>query len=125
VAVGLVGALLLAALAWFDPSRYPFYPRCYFKALTGLSCPGCGGLRAAHQFLHGNIRAAFELNPLFFVIMPFLGWFALAEVVHRTSGRKLSHPFKHRAWLWALLALVVGFGIVRNLPVGPFASSGP
>jgi hypothetical protein len=116
VAVALAVLGLMTVLALFDPAHYPFYPRCQFKSMTGWSCPGCGGLRAAHQLLHGHVRAAFELNPLLFVLGPVLGWLVAADVMQRVYGRTLSHPFKHRAWLWGLLVLVIGFSIVRNLP---------
>jgi hypothetical protein len=123
---GLVGAALgLLVLALFDPAQHGFYPRCYFKALTGLDCPGCGGLRAAHQFLHGHFKAAFALNPFLILIGPLVAWFATAEFVRLTTGRTLAHPFKHPAWLWALLVLLVGFSVVRNLPAGVFAGAAP
>jgi hypothetical protein len=121
--LGLVG--LVGLLAVFDPAHHGFYPRCYFKMITGLNCPGCGGLRAAHQLLHGHLRAAFALNPILFLIGPILAWLALAELRRATSGRTLAQPFKHPAWVWGLLALMVGFGILRNLPLGPFAATGP
>jgi hypothetical protein len=52
-------------LFFFNPAETRFYPRCMMKAVSGLDCPGCGGLRATHQLLHGNVREAFALNPLF------------------------------------------------------------
>jgi hypothetical protein len=123
---GFLGAvLLLLVLVSFDPAQHGFYPRCYFKALTGLDCPGCGGLRAAHQFLHGNFRAAFVLNPFLILIGPLVAWYAAAELIRLTTGRELSHPFTHRAWLWALLVLLVGFGVVRNLPATVFVGAAP
>ena len=118
-----LGALGVAAvLYWFPPDKTPLYPRCMFHAMTGLDCPGCGGLRATHQLLHGHVRAAFALNPLLVLILPLTGWFALAGLLQATTGRTLPHPFKHRAWVWALLALVVVSGVARNLPVGPLAA---
>jgi hypothetical protein len=112
---------LVGMLAWFDPARHGFYPRCYFKALTGLSCPGCGGLRAAHQLLHGNLREAFALNPLLFIMAPLLVWVSLAEGLRALWGFRLSHPFRHPAWLWVVVCVLAVFAVLRNLPVGPFA----
>jgi hypothetical protein len=121
----VVALAVVAVLSRFDPARHPFYPRCYFKALTGWNCPGCGGLRATHQLLHGHVRAALALNPLLFVILPLAGWYGLAELTRRTSGRTLPVPFRRPVWLWGLLTLVAAFAILRNLPVGPFAAAGP
>jgi hypothetical protein len=115
------GALTVLAAAWllylFPPGSVWFYPQCMFHRLTGLDCPGCGGLRAAHQLLHGHWKVAFALNPLLFVVAPTLVWFGVAQVWRTLTSRELSHPFKHPAWFWALFAVVVVFGIVRNLPI--------
>jgi hypothetical protein len=40
------------------------YPGCGFKHLTGLPCPGCGGLRSLAALAHGHAAEAFALNPL-------------------------------------------------------------
>jgi hypothetical protein len=116
-----LGLLLFA----FDPNRYGFYPRCMFHQMTGLNCPGCGGLRAAHQLLHGHVWRAFALNPLLLVLLPVLGWMLFSMAWRKAMGAALSHPFKHPGWLWALLALVVVFGIVRNLPLPAFQALAP
>ncbi len=123
IALAAAGVLAGAALLYFfPPGQTWFYPRCIFHQVTGLDCPGCGGLRAAHQLLHGHVRAAFALNPLLVVILPMLGWFAVAGAVKSLTGRELSHPFKHPAWVWGLLVLMVVFGVVRNLPASPLAA---
>lgn len=55
-------AAALGALLWLS-LRLPF-PRCTFRALTGWPCPTCGATRAALEFLHGGIAAAWRMNPL-------------------------------------------------------------
>ena len=118
LAWSLVGAgvvAVVAALYCFPPGQTSFYPRCAFHALTGLQCPGCGGLRAAHQLLHGHVIAAWILNPL--VVLGAAGgfaWFA-ARIASRWSGRDLLQPLR-RPWLfWAGLAGVAIFAVARNL----------
>jgi len=114
IIAALVGAL--AVLFWFNPAQFGFYPRCAFYEATGLQCPGCGSLRACHQLLHGHVGAAFQLNPLFVVSLPFFGWLGLRIIVdtlqHRPSSVGL-RPF----WLWTGLAVLLLFGVGRNLPV--------
>lgn len=39
-------------------------PGCWFRRLTGLSCPGCGGTRAVGALLSGDVVAAFRYNLL-------------------------------------------------------------
>ncbi len=37
---------------------------CAWRALTGLSCPGCGLTRSFAFLAHGDVVAAFRLHPL-------------------------------------------------------------
>ena len=46
-----LGVALVAAV---DPHTSGRYPTCPFHAVTGLWCPGCGGLRAVHDLTHGS-----------------------------------------------------------------------
>jgi hypothetical protein len=57
----LLVAILLYGLA--NPANVPF-PKCPFRSLTGLLCPGCGSQRGIHQLLHGHFAEAFKLNAL-------------------------------------------------------------
>ncbi|HPJ57455.1 MAG TPA: DUF2752 domain-containing protein [Kiritimatiellia bacterium] len=68
--LALVGLAAAALLFFFNPADHAFYPRCPLHAATGLDCPACGGLRAAHLLLHGQVRAAFALNPFLFFAAP-------------------------------------------------------
>src|SRR5687767_1756229 len=67
LALGGAVAAAAALLYIFDPASTPFYPACPLRALTGLMCPLCGGLRAAHALLHGRVFEALALNPFLFV----------------------------------------------------------
>ena len=108
----LVGGFILFH---FTPGDTFLYPRCTLFAVTGLQCPGCGGLRATHSLLHGQMRAAFQFNPLVFVLLPLLLGFLLGHSYQLVTGRPVSHPFRHPAWIWTLLALCLLFGVARNL----------
>lgn len=107
VAAAAIGAFVLFR---FEPVRYGhFYPLCVFHALTGLQCPGCGATRALYHLLHGDIRGAFRYNQLLFVMAPF---FAVAA----RWPRLLTKP----SVAWTLAVVVIGYGIVRNLPFWPY-----
>ena len=125
-AIGIGIAMVLAAaglLFVFNPSETAFYPRCYFKMFTGLDCPGCGGLRAAHQLLHGNIAAAFALNPLLVALLPVGAWFGLSLLLKRFTGHGLPNPFRSVNWVWGVGIAVIAFGILRNLPLRAWLGS--
>jgi len=114
--LGLGVALVLFA---FDPARHAFYPMCLFKRMTGYDCPGCGGLRALHHLLHGDVRGAFQLNALVVIVLPLLaigGFWMWRRSSHnqQASGRGASF------WVWLVVGTVIVFGIVRNLPWWPF-----
>jgi hypothetical protein len=117
VAACVTAAVLLAALTalfFFDPARHSLYPQCTLKRMTGWDCPGCGGLRATHQLLHGNVRAAFALNPLLFMVAPVVLWWLVAESA-RGRGRRFIGPFDHWAGVAAFVGAVAVFGVLRNL----------
>lgn len=115
----LVGAL--AVLFQFDPSQHKFYPRCMLYVTTGLQCPGCGGLRAAHALLHGQVDLAFRLNPLLLVFGPILLYMAIRETAWHLFKREFPPLFRRPAVLWTFLAVVLLFTVLRNLPFGPLA----
>ncbi len=66
VELGLIfgGIALLALGAVRFLPELPPAPACVFRSLTGFPCPTCGSTRAMIFFSHGNISAAFLMNPL-------------------------------------------------------------
>jgi hypothetical protein len=120
----LAGAAAIVAIALllfiFNPAEYRLYPRCMFYATTGWQCPGCGGLRAAHQLLHGNFYEAFRLNPLLFLLLPIVAWFGLRHLIRRLGGPDLPAVFDRPLWVWLFVITIILFGVLRNLPIPPF-----
>ncbi len=110
------GAGSVALLYFLNPAQHGFYPRCFFKMATGLDCPGCGGLRATHQLLHGNIREAFLLNPLFVASLPIAGFFVLRALIERATGRKWRRLLRLTTAVWTCAVIVIAFGVLRNVP---------
>jgi len=125
-------ALILAGLAvlgagvlfWFDPAHHAFYPVCAFHRVTGLQCPGCGSLRALHQLLHGHFAAAFHFNAVLVCSLPLLGWLALRFAVLKMRNQPATINVRP-AWLWCALAVMVAFGVLRNLPFPQLARLAP
>ena len=100
----------------FNPTEYHFFPRCFFHLVSGWDCPGCGGQRALHQLLHGHLQSALRHNALFVLLLPVGGWFLFRFILRQTTGKHLPSFFAHHLWPWVLCIIVIGFGIVRNLP---------
>ena len=114
-----------AYLCVFNPANSKMYPPCLFRALTGFYCPGCGTLRAIHQLMHGNIRAALLLNPLAVVLLPFV-MYGMASAVLRAIGLKpLPTVFVPAFWIWTLLAVILLYWVLRNIPQYPCSLLAP
>ena len=120
----LLSAALLSGLAvlyFFNPIEHAFYPACLFHELTHLHCPGCGGLRALHQLTHGNFAAAFHSNLLLIVSIPMLAWLGISKLRNRSASVLMIQPVT----AWTILAIVIVFGILRNLPFATFSWMAP
>ena len=118
--IGLSGAAI--ALYWFDPTGSSFFPRCPLHALTGIHCPGCGGLRAVHALLHLQLFDALAWNPLLVLLLPLGGWH-FASLILRPNPLPAKRADAKVARRW--LILLVGFAIVRNLPWYPCSLLAP
>jgi hypothetical protein len=114
---GAVLALLVGLLAVVDPHTPGHYPTCPFHALTGLWCPGCGGLRAVHDLTQGNLVTALHENVLVVLLGPALAVWWLIARHRRTAGRPITLVLTLRGTVWVVLLLTV-FTVVRNLPFG-------
>lgn len=99
-----------------NPAEHALIPKCPFKLLTGLDCPGCGFQRAMHALLHGDIAQAIGYNWFLLFALPYL----LALLAERT----LLKGNTQRRWKNALeskpmiIFYVVAYGVwfvVRNI----------
>ncbi len=99
----------------FNPSRYGFYPGCFFHQTTGLLCPGCGSLRALHHLLHGDLIAALHLNLLLVLSLPVLAVKFGKYFFKERNAFQVSVAVKP-IWLWCACGLLLVFGVLRNFP---------
>lgn len=120
-------ALLALGILYFtiNPNTFPYTPKCPFYSLTGFHCPGCGSQRAFHEILHGNIWTGLQHNFLIlFAAIIFIYKFYISYI-NKSSSKKSNNLLHHNATPWVILALVVGFWILRNLPLEPFLILAP
>ena len=116
--VAVAGSL---AMLWLvDPATSGLFPPCPVHYLTGWYCPGCGSLRAIHRLLHGELREAWAMNPLTVVLLPFLTYGLASAALFEVGGIQLPQPLIRAGWIHLLCAVILLFGIARNLPVHPF-----
>lgn len=132
VGVGVLGAAAVALVATVDPHRPGSYGVCPLRALTGLYCAGCGGLRATYDLAHGDLAGAWAMNPVWVLLVPVLVslwavWLARrwAPPTARPAGTASASPrassaggasVVRRVVPWAVLALVLVYSVARNIP---------
>lgn len=99
---------------------------CPFHAITGLWCPGCGGLRAVHALTDGDLATALGANVVVVGLVVVLAVAWVRWVRQRwtaTPGTAASRSrmlvLPARADTAVLVGLAV-FTVVRNLPFGAF-----
>ena len=130
LALGIPAGFALYFLIVVKPNDQSYFPRCQFHSITGLHCPGCGLTRSLHSALNGNIEQAITYNILAPILLPFVLLSMLRSLWSWCWNRPLAIATKPRPrWMRyvpiALAALLIGFGILRNLPVYPFTLLAP
>jgi len=112
-------AVAAGYLAVVDPNQPGHYPSCPFLLLTGRWCPGCGGLRAVHDLLHGQVSAAISANLVVVLLVPVVvtlwaRWVFIRVTAVRAETRSgVAVP----GWvMWSLFVSVLLFWGLRNLP---------
>lgn len=105
--IGYLSAIGAAVLVVQNHQRIPF-PLCPFKLLTGLPCPGCGGIRAANALLHGNILGAIYTNPLSCVVILCIAILPLLYLYDNIAGKHLTRSLLMRTWnRWTTLTFAI------------------
>ncbi len=88
-----------------NPEADEFYPKCILYTMTGLKCAGCGGQRAVHCVLHGEVAKAFGYN---WMILSFWPLFALGLLLK---------PLAQSSWYYTVaIGVTLAYSVVRNIP---------
>ena len=116
--LALLGCMLVGGvvLYLYTPESLQI-PRCPFLQLTGWQCPGCGSLRGIHALLHGDLGRVLQLNVMLIPALLYLALLVLLELTRPQSMRaeRLYHRFSGRTASWIIFALVIVWGVGRNL----------
>lgn len=111
-ALGVLGLYTLV-----DPGTSIIAPKCFVKMLTGYDCPSCGGQRALHAILNGNIKEALLLNPFLFIAIPYLLAVAYTAFSHSKVATALRPYIQHRITIYFYIILYFAWWIIRNTPL--------
>ena len=103
-------------LYYLNPIQYWFMPKCPFKIITGLSCPGCGIQRAAHAIMHGKFVEGIRYNYYLIYSGPYAAAFVLEWIMPIGKAReKLSNVIENRYVVNFYIFSFVAWLIVRNM----------
>ena len=110
--------MLLAIAPWLSERM----PSCLFHEKTGLFCPGCGATRSALDLSNGDWFGAMRNNVLFVSSLGLSGvWILVLAVSEKFPEVKKLRVFRFRLWfLWWILATLITFTLLRNIPVMDF-----
>jgi hypothetical protein len=126
-AAGAVFAVLAALLFVLGPKLGGYSPGCILHRTTGLYCAGCGMTRAAYDLLHGEWLAAFRMNPLMVLLLPFVAVGLGLELLAWVRGPERPTPQFRLHWrvTVVLVTVILVYGVVRNFPWWPFTLLAP
>jgi hypothetical protein len=110
-----------AGFVWyFEPTKAGFFPACPLYAMTGFACSGCGLTRGFHALLHGDIVTALGFNALIPLFVLLFGFFFLSMLYVAVRGKAFPRWSVSLPVIWGMFVLLIGFGVVRNIPAYPF-----
>lgn len=120
----LAGGVAAASIAlhFRDPHQDGSWGFCPFHEITGLYCPGCGGLRAVNDLTGGDVLAAASSNLLFVVTLPLVAFLWVRWVRAEWTGAVVGPGTGMGAGMARRRKLVAGvvlgaafvFTVVRN-----------
>jgi hypothetical protein len=114
---GSLGMLLLVSHLPPDGAGVPV---CFFRALSGLPCPGCGLTRALSSLIQGHPGSAFAYHPFAFIVLPMFLLLALHNFLPQAARQRVqvfcsAHDRLIRRSYHGFIYTFVGFGVVRTL----------
>lgn len=114
-ATAACAAVALIVLYFFvDPAASRWMPKCFFRELTGWSCPGCGFQRAIHALLHGRVAEAWGYNPFIFIIIPMA--VALGVIEWRRESLPRLYALVYRPVTFVVIIFIIaGWTVARNI----------
>lgn len=115
---GAVAAAACAALVVRDPHTSGSWGFCPLSALIGVYCPLCGGLRATHDLMVGDLAGAWAMNPLWLLMIPVTVVVGARWTLLAARGRSAALGLANH---WYVLGgvLLVLYWVARNIPAWP------
>lgn len=118
IVVAGAGLAAVALLHLHDPHNTGAYGFCPFHVVTGLWCPGCGGLRAVNDLTNGDVIGSLSSNVFILPLLVVLvgAWMLWVRKRWRGAGDRMI--VLHKPSAVVILVLLAVFTILRNTPWG-------
>lgn len=116
ITIEVIAVIVLLFLALVDPATTIFAPKCMFKYLTGYDCPACGIQRAIHTLLNGDVVTALRYNYFLLISIPYFLAVAITTFCKSEIVSKMSYYVQHPKVVKVVLALIILWWIMRNIP---------
>lgn len=97
---------------------------CPIHLITGLYCPACGASRMCLALLRLDFAAAVRANALLMALLPVLAVLTAVSGVRYVRFGSASLYRWQSAVVWGMIALLLIFGVLRNLPWFAFLAPG-
>jgi len=108
-----------------DPHAAGNYPTCPSIALFGVHCPGCGSMRAVHEFAHGDLAGVLSRNILVPIGLLLLAWAWVSWFDRRLGYARVPALRPPVPVLYGSIVVLVLFAVLRNVPMSPFSGLAP
>ena len=107
---------ILTMLYIYNPSETSWAPKCVFKAVTGLSCSGCGMQRFLHAMMHGRFLEAIQYNYLLVILIPYLALFGIEKLfLTGETQKRWKRVIEGRAAVIILCIIAPSWLVIRNI----------
>lgn len=111
----LLAALALGAVYYVFTTVTHLGIPCVFHMITGLSCPGCGISRMFIRLSKLDFIGAFHANAAVFCLMPLWIVYGIIKIFFCPKWTE-NNSLPEKILIWSSLVLLIGFGILRNIP---------
>ncbi len=111
--IGTGTVVFIIVYGMFDPAS-GYFPRCFFKTVTGYDCPGCGSQRAIHAMLNGHFAEAWHYNALMILSIPLVALLVMSRIYAGKMPR-LFMTLRSSTISYLLIIVVLTWWIVRNI----------
>ena len=121
--------LLFGVIAFFyfslNTSLLNFVLQCPLYKSTGVYCPGCGSRRAMHSLWNGHYLNALQNNVMLILGLIGLLYHYGLYVSNSLFKTQFNSVFDSRKVLFIVVAALLLFWILRNIPGYPFQLLAP